>query len=178
MQQLCANMRADLQRLWRDPASVIIHKDRPVVGKGGSGVVYAATVQGGAGLLAAKVIHGLRLDSGTIDGLLESGDRDVAALRRELVVMSRLPEGLGHICRCGWSQLRQPVAACCMRKQCTAAGFSLSVAIRCHPGCEPQCMPQVRGRDGDQRPGARHPDAPLPEGLAGQAGAGWQGAAR
>jgi hypothetical protein len=100
LQQLCTDMRADLQRLWRDPGSVHIHKDRPIVGRGGTGVVYAATVQGG-GLLAAKVIHGLRLDSDTIDGLLESGDRDVAALRRELVVMSRLPEGLDHICRCG-----------------------------------------------------------------------------
>jgi hypothetical protein len=98
MQQLCNDMRTGLQRLWRDPSSVTIHKDRPV-GRGGSSVVYAATVQGG-GLLAAKVIPGLHLDSLAIDGLLESDDRDVAALRRELVVMSRLAEGLDHICRC------------------------------------------------------------------------------
>jgi hypothetical protein len=102
MQQLCTGMRADLQRLWRDPGSVTIHKNQPV-GRGGTGVVYAATAQGGT-LLAAKVIPGLHLDSHAIDGLLESGDRDVAALRRELVVMSRLPEGLDHICRCGWAQ--------------------------------------------------------------------------
>ncbi len=129
MQQLCTDMRADMEGLWRDPGSVIIHKDRPVVGKGGSGVVYAATVQGEAGVLAAKVIRGLHLDSDTIDGLLESGDRDVAALRRELVVMSRLPEGLDHICRCCRLQLHRRVAACCVQEQCTAAGFS----IGCHP---------------------------------------------
>jgi hypothetical protein len=111
MQQLCTDMRADLQRLWRAPGSVTIHKDQPIVGKGGSGVVYAATVQGEAGMLAAKVIRGLHLDSDTVDGLLESSDRDVAALRRELVVMSRLPEGLDHICRCGWAQPHRPVAA-------------------------------------------------------------------
>ena len=101
MQQLCTEMRADLQRLWRDPGSITLHKDQPIVGRGGTSVVYAATVQG-KGLLAAKVIPGLHLDSNTIDGLLESGSKDVAALRRELVVMARLPQGLDHICRCGW----------------------------------------------------------------------------
>ncbi len=108
MQQLCTGMRADLQRLWRDPGSIVIHKGR-LVGRGGTGVVYAAKVHGGTAL-AAKVIRGLHLDSDTIDGLLESGDRGVAALRRELVVMSRLPEGLDHICRCGWPlQLHQHI---------------------------------------------------------------------
>ena len=99
LRRLCTDAKDDLQRLWRDPGSVTIHKDQPIVGKGATSVVYKATAQGG-GVLAAKVIHGLHLDSDTIDGLLESSDRDVAALRRELVVMSRLPEELGHICRC------------------------------------------------------------------------------
>jgi hypothetical protein len=120
MQQLCTDMRADLQQLWRDPGGITIHKDQPIVGRGGTSVVYAATAQG-RGLLAAKLIPGLHLDSHTIDGLLESGDRDVAALRRELVVMSRLPEGLDHICRCGWQQrhhhsgLRAVAAVACRR---------------------------------------------------------------
>jgi hypothetical protein len=99
MQQMCTNMRADLQRLWRDPSSITIHKHQPI-GRGGNSVVYAATDQGGT-VLAAKVIPGLYLDSNTIDGLLESSNKEVAALRRELVVVSRLPEGLDHICRCG-----------------------------------------------------------------------------
>jgi hypothetical protein len=51
------------------------------------------------GELAVKLISGLRLPGGSLQHLLETGYREVAALRRELVAMAKAGRSLDNLCR-------------------------------------------------------------------------------
>jgi hypothetical protein len=95
MHRLCKQTIGQLEALWVDPSGITLHEE---VGRGGSGEVYRATDSGGR-VLAAKLITGLYLPAGDLQSLLEAADSGTAALRRELVVMARLAQGLDGVCR-------------------------------------------------------------------------------
>jgi serine/threonine protein kinase len=95
MRSQADDIQQQLSQLWRDPAGIQM-KER--IGRGSSGVVYRAVDSQGR-VLAVKLITGVHLEESDLAGLLNSSDRDVGVLRRELLVMARVAKGVPQICR-------------------------------------------------------------------------------
>ncbi len=94
MERLCNEFTTRLQHLWRDPANIRLVE---MIGHGFSGSVHLA-VDGKQQRLAVKLISGVYVPGNGLDALLKS--REVATLRRELMVISQVAEGVRGVCRC------------------------------------------------------------------------------
>jgi hypothetical protein len=97
MRQACEEQRAQLERFWVEPAHLKVEE---LLGQGSSGQVYRGTVKGRPAaikLLAMPAGEGAAT-AGGLAMLLQSSDKQAAALRRELCVMARSHE-FDNTCR-------------------------------------------------------------------------------
>jgi hypothetical protein len=97
MRQACQEQHAQLERFWVESADVRVHE---LLGQGSSGQVYRGTVKGRPAaikLLALPAAEGAAT-AGGLAALLQSSDKLMAALRRELCVMARSHE-FDNTCR-------------------------------------------------------------------------------
>jgi hypothetical protein len=94
VQECSQAQQAQLERFWVDPAEVQVLQR---LGQGGSGQVYSGTCRHQP---AAIKLLPLPAVAGGLNGLLDSGDRQLAALRRELCFLARTQRlGWQHACR-------------------------------------------------------------------------------
>jgi hypothetical protein len=99
LRDACDEVQRTLTRLWVPPAEVE-HDDR--LDFGSSGQVYRASRRGQREPVAIKILTQLPTVDDSASGLhflLQSSDRMVAALRRELCVIAQA-HGFHHVCRC------------------------------------------------------------------------------